>query len=142
MNRNAEITSPRSLKNNTEIRIEELKEDAFENVDFQESDDNPSSVSSSEIVVTRTISYADIQQKKYTRQELFLQMKLWANEKKFNLVLKEGVIHLKSEKKVIFHCQIKNCPYRVIFKAKKQNNLFQIYSKLSSKYRLSGKSCK
>jgi len=130
--RNAEITSPRCLKEEGGYSIEE-GENNLDNPINSAPPNNSSDLNQSNGNGTR-IDYNDIKNNKYHKNELQDQINVWANQKKIDLVYKQGTRQMKKGFKKTLHCHIKNCNYRLVFKSDHSETDYQLDEKLSAKY--------
>ena len=80
------------------------------------------------------ISFKDIQDLTFSKEELQDKVITWANSNKFNLVQKHGKRSFKKLEKIKFFCQVKECNYRIIFKNNLGDTPYKLCQKLSTKY--------
>jgi len=128
--RGAEITSVLSFKeeNDYEIIAEESKVNGIV-------EDNPQTNPSNKVNNSVEIKFDDLLTKKFNEDDLDIQMNKWANPKGFNLIFGEGRQELNNEIKSTLICNVKGYYYQIIFKGNKDGSNFEVYEKLSVKYR-------
>ena len=138
-NKNAEITSTKSFEAHTIIHVKVEKIE-----DQVEADQNPNNTDDLQQVdlnadVQCEIDFGEIIQEKFKGEELLSAINIWANKLKFKLVYSQGKQNIKGGFKRALSCQVKNCPYRMIFVSSQKEEDYKICEKLSSKYKAHSK---
>jgi len=77
---------------------------------------------------------------KFSNRILTREIKQWAGERRFKLKVSEGKKKLKKGFKRTFVCPIKNCKFKMVFKADLEDEEYVIDTKLSQKYHFHSKS--
>jgi len=126
--RNAQITSAKSFREENDIIIS-----IIENENQLEENQHILVEIIPDIDDKFGIPLDELLGKEFEDESLLLQLNAWANEKKFNLFISEGMKKLKKGFKRTLSCNVKNCGYRLVFKSE-TGEVYSVDQNLSQKY--------
>jgi len=124
--RNAEIIHAFSLQDGRAFQVLEGG-----NLNGSYVDDNREGESEN----TKVINLDTLKGKIFENESLIDELNKWALKFKFQVMVSEGLKKMKSSFKKSFRCQIRTCPYRIIYLSDENCEKLQVYEKLSEKYK-------
>jgi len=136
LKRNAEITSTKSFKEENPITIQIIPEDPIASTVVNVGNDNILELSSNSI----NVEFNSLIGKKFSEDNLLIELNNWANQKKFKLAYSEGAKKTKTGIKRTLVCHISKCPYKIVVVSENEGQDYLVYEKITRKYTQHSKS--